>query len=94
MDCPGEEKQFVQDYLDRIEYTAYVRLQLCDALALPSGPVLIEKRLVDVALLAGVNDFTLAKWQAFLALRQDFSEAVGISTYELLPGVVDATFRL
>ena len=95
MDCPGEEKQFVQDYLDRIEYTAYDRLvQLCDALALPSGPVLMEKRLVDVALRAGFNDFTLAKWQAFLALRQDFSEAVGISIYELLPDVVDATFRL
>ncbi len=37
-DCPGEEKQFVQDYLDRIEYTAYDRLvQLCDALPFHQG---------------------------------------------------------
>jgi hypothetical protein len=94
-DCLAEEKQFVQDYLDRTEYTGYDRLvQLCDALALPSGPVLMEKRLVDVALRFGFNDFTLAKWQAFLALRQEFSEAVGISIYELLPDVVDTTFRL
>jgi len=94
-DCPGEEKQFVQDYLDRTEYTGYDRLvQLCDALALPSGPVLMEKRLVDVALRFGFNNFTLAKWQAFLAIRQEFSEAVGISIYKLLPDVVDTTFRL
>jgi hypothetical protein len=29
-----------------------------------------------------------------LALRQEFSEAVGISIYKLLPDVVDTTFRL
>jgi hypothetical protein len=54
----------------------------------------MEKRLVDVALRFGFNDFTLAKWQAFLALRQEFSNAVGISIYKLLPDVVDTTFRL
>jgi len=92
-DCPAEQKQFVQDYLDRAEYTAYDRLiQLCDALALPSGPVLMEKRLVDVALRLGFNDLTIPKWQAFLALRQEFTDAVGTSIYKLLPGIVENTF--
>jgi len=92
-DCPAEEKQFVQDYLDRVEYGAYDRLiQLCDALSLPSGPCLMEKRLVDVALRHGFNDLTLAKWRAFFALRQEFDEAVGTSIYTLLPGVVENTF--
>jgi hypothetical protein len=60
--CPAEQKQFVQEYLDRAQYTAYDRLiQLYDALALPSGPVLMEKRLVDVALRWGFNDHTLPK---------------------------------
>jgi hypothetical protein len=93
-DCPAEERQFVQDYLDRAEYTANDRLiQLCDALALPSGPVLMEKRLVDVALRHGFNELTLAKWQAYLALRQEFSAAVGGSIYALLPGISENTSR-
>jgi hypothetical protein len=58
------------------------------------GPVLMEKRLVDVALRSGFNDFTPDKWRAILALRQEFSEAVGISIHQLLPNVVDTTFRL
>ena len=92
-DCPADQKQFVQDYLDHAEYTPYDRLiQLCDALALPSGPVLMEKRLVDVALRWGFNDLTIRKRQAFLALRQEFTDAVGISIYKLLPDIVENTF--
>jgi HD domain len=94
-DCPAEDKQFVQASLERVEYTAYDRLiQLCDALALPSGPVLMEKRLVDVALRFGFNALTVPKWQAFLALRQEFSEAIGTSIYALLPNIVEHTFAM
>ena len=45
------ERQFVQEFLAGSTYTSYDRLiQLCDALALPSGFCLVEKRLMDVAL--------------------------------------------
>jgi hypothetical protein len=92
-DCPPAEKRFVQDYLDLVEYTPYDRLvQLCDALALPTGPCAIEKRLVDVALRHGFNDCTLAKWRAILGLEREFSEAAGVSIYTLLPGVIENTF--
>jgi hypothetical protein len=92
-DCPAEEKQFVQDYLDSVEYTAYDRLiQLCDSLSLPTGPCVMEKRLVDVVLRHGFNDLTLPKWRAFLALPEEFSRAIGTSIYSLLPGVVDNSF--
>ncbi|HLZ30072.1 MAG TPA: HD domain-containing protein [Chloroflexota bacterium] len=92
-DCPAEDKRFVQDYLDHVEYTAYDRLiQLCDAVALPSGPCLMEKRLVDVALRHGFNALTVARWQAFLSLRHEFEAAAGASIYALLPGVVENTF--
>jgi hypothetical protein len=93
--CPAEEKQFVQDYLDRVEYTPYDRLiQLCDALSLPSGPCLMQARLVDVALRHGFNNLTLAKWQAYFALQQEFSAAVGTSIYNVLPGVVENTLAI
>jgi hypothetical protein len=87
------EKAWVQRYLDGIEYTAYDRLiQLCDSLALPHGPVLIEKRLVDVALRLGVNALTVEKWRAFLAIKDEFDAAVGGSIYDVLPDVVANTF--
>jgi len=87
------EKAWAQAYLDGIEYTAYDRLiQLCDSLALPQGPVLIEKRFVDVALRHGVNSLTVQKWRAFLAVKEELDAAVGGSIYDVLPGVVDTTF--
>jgi HD domain len=94
-DCPTEDRRFVQAYLERVEYTAYDRLiPLCDALALPSGPVLMAKRLVDVALRWGFNELTVAKWRAYLALRREFSEAIGTSIYSLLPNIIDNTFAM
>lgn len=88
-----QEREFVQAFLDTAEYTPYDRLiQLCDALALPTGPVVLEKRLVDVALRHGVNDYTVAKWRAFVDLLHEFDELAGTSIYRLLPGVVRATF--
>jgi hypothetical protein len=94
-ECPAEDKQFVQDFLDRVDYTAYDRLiQLSDALSLASGACLMEKRLVDVALRHGFNDLTLPKWRAFVAIRQEFDAAVGGSIYSVLPGVVDTTFGI
>ena len=92
-ECPPEEKRFVQEFLDRVEYTPYDRLiQLCDCLGEASGFCLIEKRLVGVALRLGFNDLTLDKWRAFLDLRREFDEAVGGPVYRLLPGVVEHTF--
>jgi hypothetical protein len=38
------------------------------------------------------NALTIAEWQAFLALRQEFDAVVGGSIYTLLTDVVDTTF--
>jgi hypothetical protein len=83
----------VRQYLARIEYSPYDRLiQLCDALALPDGFCLIEKRLLEVALRRGVNSFTVEKWKAFLEVQREFEDVIGCSIYSLLPGVVSNTF--
>jgi len=92
-DCPAEDVAFVRDFLDRTEYDDYDRLvQLCDALALPSGFCLIEKRLVDVALRYGPNEYAVPKWRAVFAIRDRVEAAIGCSIYSLLPGVVENTF--
>jgi putative nucleotidyltransferase with HDIG domain len=92
-DCPPADYEFVRDYLAQIEYTKYDRLiQLCDALALPTGFCLLEKRFVDVTLRYGFNDFTLARWQSYLAIKQAFEAEIGRSIYTILPGIVENTF--
>jgi hypothetical protein len=89
----AEEARFVQAYLDQIDYDRYDRLiQLCDALALPSGFCLMEKRLVDVVLRYGTNPLTIPKWKAYFAIKDDFEREIGRSIYSLLPDVVENTF--
>lgn len=92
-DGTAEELQFVQDYLDKIEYTVYDRLiQLCDSLALPTGFVLMEKRLVDVAMRYGFNDYAIPKWEAYFEIKDEFDRLTGGSIYRLLPDVIENSF--
>jgi hypothetical protein len=92
-DWTEDERRFLQQYLASIEYDLYDRLiQLCDALALPTGCCLLEKRLVDVVLRYGAHEYTVAKWQATIATKDEFEAAIGGSIYRLLPGVVANTF--
>jgi hypothetical protein len=78
----------VQEYLDSIEYDDYDRLiQLCDYLADPWGFCILEKRMVDVTLRRGFNEFTLDKWRAAFKLLKYFEDKMGEKLYPLLPGI-------
>ena len=92
-DCSREELEFLKEYLASVEFDDYDRLiQLCDALALPEGFCLIEKRLMDVALRHGVNEFSVSRWKEYLRIQEDFGKAIGQSIYKVLPGVIENTF--
>lgn len=92
-DCLPQEKAMVADCLAHLTYDDYDRLfQLCDALALPTGCCILEKRFVDVTLRYGWNDYILDKWRATLYLKQYFEQIIGQPIYPLLPGIVDNTF--
>lgn len=92
-DCTADELHFIETYLKQIDYTPYDRLiQLCDALALSSGFCLIEKRLVDVSLRRGVDQYTIPRWRGYLALQAQFEAAIGRPIYSVLDGVVENTF--
>ena len=83
-------ERFVRD----AAYDDYDRLvQLCDALALPTGFCLLEKRFVDVALRYGTHPSTVERWEAVLNIKQHFERIIGCSIYDLLPGVVENSFR-
>ena len=89
-DCSKQQLAFLQRFLDSCSYDNYDRLiQLCDALSLPSGACILEKRLVDVALRHGVNDLSLEKWSAFLQLKQHFDRLCRCNLYTLLPNMLE-----
>ena len=84
-DCSEEETEYIQNYIDMLEYNDYDRLiQLCDSISFPDGPTYVEKRLVDVVIRRGFNDLTIPKWKAFLELKKYFDEKTGMDIYTLL----------
>lgn len=88
------DAELLREVLERAEFNDEDRLiQLCDALALPSGFCLLEQRFVDVALRYGAPEFVPRKWRATLEIKADLEARMGASIYTLLPGVVENTFR-
>lgn len=93
-DISHEEYLFMEDFIKNAVYDDYDRLvQLCDALALPSGFCLLEKRLVDVALRYGTPPVTVERWKKILEIKDLFNQKINGSIYELLPGVIENSFR-
>lgn len=95
-DCTEQEFQQMSTALMAITYDdTDLLFQLCDALALPEGFCLIEKRLVDVFLRygqQGVDATVHAKWRQVFHIQRHFEQIIGCSIYQVLPGVVETTF--
>lgn len=89
-DCSSEQKEFLQSFLENTEYDDYdILIQLCDAISLPNGACIMEKRLVDVALRHGLPECTIDKWKAFMNTKKYFDELCGCNVYALLPNVLE-----
>ena len=92
-DCPEKDVQYVEDYLRMVSYDDYDRLiQLCDALSLPDGHCLIEKRLVEAGLRHRLHEGLMLRWKAYLKLKDYFDERIGCNLYSILPGILENTF--
>lgn len=93
-DVSDEDYQFMKKFVEEAVYDDYDRLvQLCDALAMPTGFCLLEKRFVDVTIRYGVHPATIDRWKKILEIKEQFEEQIGCSIYTLLPGVVENSFR-
>ena len=93
-DMPKEDKDFMEQFVKDAVYDDYDKLvQLCDALALPTGFCLLEKRFVDVAIRYGTYPHTVKRWKTVLNIKTHFEEIIGCSIYDLLPGVIENSFR-
>jgi hypothetical protein len=93
-DVSADDYQFMKTWISHAVYDAYDRLvQLCDALALPTGFCLLEKRFVDVTIRYGIHPSTIDRWKKILEIKECFEKEIGCSIYTLLPGVVENSFR-
>lgn len=89
-DCSEEQLSFLSDFLTQTQFDDYdILIQLCDAISLPNGACIMEKRFVDVAMRHGLPEFTLEKWNAFLNTKKHFDALCGCSIYSLLPNVLE-----
>ena len=80
----------VKQMLSDTEYDNYDRLtQLCDAISLPTGPCIMEKRFVDVVMRHGMNAFTTEKWKEYYRIKAHFDDLCGCNIYTLLPGIIE-----
>lgn len=93
-DMPPEDREFMRQFVKDAVYDDYDHLvQLCDALALPTGFCLLEKRFVDVAIRYGTHPSTVDRWKAVLDIKAHFESVIGCSIYDLLPGVIENSLR-
>ena len=93
-DMPPEDREFMAEFVRNAVYDDYdLLVQLCDALALPTGFCLLEKRFVDVAIRYGTHPATVDRWKAVLHIKAHFEALMGCSIYEVLPGVIQNSFR-
>lgn len=94
LDVSEEDYAFITRFVEQRDYDDYDRLiQLCDAVSVPGGGVLIEKRLLDVGVRYGVLPIHVEKWKATFALKRYFDEMTGTNIYRLLPNIVENTFE-
>lgn len=93
-DVSKEDYQFMEQFIKNAIYDDYDRLvQLCDALALPTGFCLLEKRFVDVTIRYGFHPSTIDRWKKILEIKDLFEKKIGCSIYDLLPGVIENSFQ-
>ncbi len=94
MDLTEEEYEFTKAYLAGCEYDDYdILMHLCDNIALHSGCVLMEKRMVDISMRHGVHEGTVKRWENLFKIKAYFEEKMGKSIYTVLPGVAENTFE-
>ncbi len=89
-DVTEEDYCFMEKFIQNASYDDYDRLvQLCDALALPTGFCILEKRFVDVTIRYGVHPYTVDRWKKVLEIKADFEKKMNGSIYNLLPGAIE-----
>lgn len=87
-DMSENEINFIQEYLDNIEYDIYDNLvQIGDCMGLPESITIMERRILDVNLRYGICDWTVEDWKVRFKLQEDIEKLLGYSIYKVFPEV-------
>ena len=93
-DMAPERIRFLSDYIASVCYDLYDKLIiLCDALGEAGGLCILEKRFVDVTRRYGIFPFTVDRWNATFAIKEEFERLSGAPLYSLLPGIEACLYR-
>ena len=65
------------------EFGDLIGIQLCDCLSGANGVIIMEKRMTDVVVRHGFNDFTVKKWASYFALKEYFDKLCETNIYNL-----------
>lgn len=88
-----EEVEFVVSVLDPYDYTLFDRIvQVCDAISMPQGFVLMEKRMMTAVLRYGLSESMKQIIHAAYKNMAFIEERLGCSVYAVLPQVIENTF--
>jgi hypothetical protein len=90
---PKEEHlKAIRSYILKCIPDDYDRLiQLCDALAVDYGFVILEKRFVDVTRRYGIMENYIRGWEVAFQIKEYFEEKMGCSIYDVLPDIEKTT---
>mgnify|MGYP001623233041 FL=1 len=92
IDVTEKEYKTIQKYLEKVVYDAYDHLIiLCDSLTNTHGFCILEKRFVDTTRRYGMFPFTVERWNATFAIKEEFEKKMGCSVYSVLPGIERTT---
>ena len=87
-----EEKEIKKYIVGCGEADEYDRLiQMCDALAMDYGFVILEKRFVDVTRRYGIMEDYIKGWDITFGIKESIESKMGCSIYDVLPDVGKTT---
>ena len=89
----NEKESAIKEYImtcgDADDYDRLI--QLCDALAVDYGFVILEKRFVDVTRRYGIMEGYIKGWEIAFEIKESFEERMGCSIYDVLPDIGKTT---
>lgn len=83
-----EEEKAIKEYISNCQADDYDKLiQMCDALAMDYGFVILEKRFVDVTRRYGIMKTYIQGWEITFQHKEYFEGKMGCSIYDVLPDI-------
>ena len=87
-----ETEKNIKAYIVNTEADDYDKLiQICDALAVDYGFVILEKRFVDVTRRYGIMEGYIKGWDVAFDIKEYFEQKMGCSIYDVLPDIGKTT---